>query len=364
MKPFIAFTSLTGRLLLGSAAALTLLACDPDNDPNPGAAPVVTNSVFVINEGNFGRSNADISLFSKASNSVINRSLFASATNATLGDVAQSMAVRDSLGYIVVNNSNKLEVVSLAKFRSKATIKDLMLPRYFVAASSDKGYVTETVSYTAANGRVSVIDLKANRVVKTIEVGSQPERLAVVGSRLYVTNSGGNTVTVINTNTDVVEGTITVGDGPNSVVADRDGAVWVLSGGQVAYNPDFSIDYSRTTKGSLARIVPGQLMATTREVPSNLSAPGRLTINGSLDQLYYTYLGGVYTLGINEATLPTTPLIKRGSFYGLGVDPQDGTIYGGLASFTAADKVIRFRNTGAAIDSFTVLAGPNGFVFY
>ncbi|RFP67035.1 hypothetical protein D0N36_00690 [Hymenobacter lapidiphilus] len=360
MKSFSTLASLPGRLLLGSAAALTLLACDPDNDPNPGPAPVVTNSVFVINEGNFGRSNADISLFSKASNSVINKSLFASVNKMPLGDVAQSMAVRDSLGYIVVNNSNKLEVVSLFKFKSKATVKDLKLPRYFVAASSDKGYVTETVSYTTTFGQVSVIDLKTNQVTRSIAVGKQPEQLVVVGSRLYVTNNGDNTVTVINTTTDVVEGTITVGDGPNSVVADRNGRVWVLNSGKIVYNPN----PTRLSKGSLSQIVPGQLTATTREMPSDQSSPGNLTINGSLDQLYYTYLGGVYTLGINEATLPTQPLIKRGGFYGLGVDPQDGTIYGGLASFSSADKVIRFKSTGAAIDSFTVLAGPNGFVFY
>ncbi|SES85500.1 DUF5074 domain-containing protein [Hymenobacter actinosclerus] len=361
MKPFSAFASLPGRLLLGSAAALTLLACDPDNDPTPDSQPIVTNSVYIVNEGNFTRSNAEISLFSKASSSVTNKSLFSSANGRSLGDIAQSMAVRDSLGYIVVNNSNKLEVVSLARFKSKATIENLKLPRYFVAASSEKGYVTETVSYSTASGQVSVIDLKTNKVTRSIAVGKQPEKLAVVGSRLYVTNNGDNTVTVINTTTDVVEGTITVGDGPNSVVADRNGRVWVLSSGKIVYTTTGS---TRVSKGSLSQIVPGQLTATTREMPSDQSSPGRLTINGSLDQLYYTYLGGVYTLNINEATLPTKPLIKRGSFYGLGVDPQDGTIYGGLASFTASDKVIRFKSTGAAIDSFTVLAGPNGFVFY
>ncbi|MBT2559000.1 hypothetical protein J7E24_14510 [Hymenobacter sp. ISL-91] len=360
MKPFTAFASLPGRLLLGSAAALTLLACDPDKDPTPGLQPVVTNSVFVVNEGNFTRSNAEISLFSKATSAVTNKALYASVNGGPLGDIAQSMAVRDSLGYIVVNNSNKLVVVSMAKFKSKATISNLKLPRYFVAASSDKGYVTETVSYSTSSGQVSVIDLKTNTVTKTIAVGKQPEQLAVVGSRLYVTNNGENTVTVINTTTDAVEGTITVGDGPNSVVADRNGRIWVLSSGKIVYNPN----PTRLSKGSLSQIVPGQLTATTREMPSDQSSPGNLTINGSLDQLYYTYLGGVYTLGINDATLPTTPLIKRGSFYGLGVDPQDGTIYGGLASFSSSDKVIRFRNTGAAIDSFTVLAGPNGFVFY
>ena len=361
MKPFTAFASLPGRLLLGSAAALTLLACDPDKDPIPGPPPIVTNSVFVINEGNFGRSNAEISLFDKASKSVTNKSLFASANKGkNLGDIAQSMVVRDSLGYIVANNSNRVMVVSLKTFVAKDTIRGLKLPRYFATTSSGKGYVTETVSYTVPNGQVSVVDLKTNKVTKSIAVGSQPEQLAVVGSRLYVTNNGGNTVTVINTTTDAVEGTITVGDGPNSVVADRSGRVWVLNSGKIVYNPN----PTRLSKGSISQIVPGQLTATTREMPSDKSSPGNLTISGGLDQLYYTYLGGVYTLGINDATLPTTPLIKRGSFYGLGVDPQDGTIYGGLASFTASDKVIRFKSTGAAIDSFTVLAGPNGFVFY
>ncbi|OWP64891.1 hypothetical protein CDA63_00595 [Hymenobacter amundsenii] len=361
MKPFSAFASLPARLLLGSAATLSLLACDPENDPNPGPAPIITNSVFVVNEGNFTRSNADISLFSKASSSVTNLALFASSNKgAPLGDVAQSMAVRDSLGYIVVNNSNKVEVVSLAKFKSKATISNLKMPRYFASASSDKGYVTETVTYSGANGQVSVIDLKTNKVTKTIEVGSQPEQLAVVGSRLYVTNNGGNTVTVINTSTDQVEGTIPVGDGPNSVVGDRNGRVWVLSSGKVVYNPNPTL----VTKGSLSMIIPGQLTATTRETASNQSSPGNLTINGSRDQLYYTYLGGVYTVSITEATLPTTPLIRQGTFRGLGVDPQDGTIYGSRAPFTAAGKVIRYRPTGAPIDSFAVGIGPNGFVFY
>ncbi|TGE09969.1 YncE family protein [Hymenobacter fodinae] len=363
MKPVSAFTGLPFRVLLSSAAALTLFSCDPNNDPTPEEKPVVTSSVFVVNEGNFRRANSDISLFSKANNRVTNAYLYTSVNGRPLGDVAQSIAVQDSLGYIVVNNSNKLEVVSLAKFRYKATITGLKLPRYFVAASSDKGYVTETVAY-GGDGQVSVINLKTNTVTKTIAVGAQPERLTISGNRLYVTNNGGNTVTVINTATDVVEGTITVGDAPNSAVTDRNGNVWVLSGGNVVYNADYTaIDYSKTTKGSLSLIVPGQLTAQTREVATNTSSPGRLTINGRRDQLYYTYRGGVYTLNIGDANLPTNPLIRR-SFYGLGVDPQDNTIYGGIGSFTTNDKVIRYQSNGAAIDSFTVGIGPNSFVFY
>jgi YVTN family beta-propeller protein len=365
MKSFSAFSSTPVRLVLGAAAAFSLLACDPDPDVEPAEPTVETKTVFVVNEGNFLQTNAEISSFSKATNTLVNRSLFNAANNRPLGDVAQNMSVRDSTGYIVVNNSNKLEVVNLRTFRSLGTITGLKLPRYFAAASSEKGYVTETISYAVAAGQVSVINLKTNTVTKTIAVGKQPERLLVVGNRLYVTNNGGSTVTVINTETDAVEGTITVGDAPNSIVLDRNNRVWVLSSGRVVYDANYNIDYTLTSKGSLSSFTPGSLTANTRIFTTNLSQPSRLSINGSRDQLYYTFQGGVYRLGINDNDLPTTPVFRRRNIYGLGIDPQDNTIYSGIApSFSTAGKVVRYRNTGAAIDSFTVNIGPNGFVFY
>jgi YVTN family beta-propeller protein len=364
MKSFSAFSSVPTRLVLGAAAAFSLLACDPESNVEPAEPTVETKTVFVVNEGNFLQSNAEISSFSKTTNKVSNLSLFSAANSRPLGDVAQNMSVRDSTGYIVVNNSNKLEVVNLRTFRSLATITGLKLPRYFAAASAEKGYVTETVSYSVAAGQVSVINLKTNTVIKTIAVGKQPERLLVVGNRVYVTNNGGSTVTVINTDSDAVEGTITVGDAPNSLVLDRNNRIWVMSSGRVVYSGN-NIDYNLTSKGSLSSITPGSLTASTRIFATNLGQPGRLNINGSRDQLYYTFQGGVYRLSINDNDLPTTPLFRRRTIYGLGIDPQDNTIYTGLApSFSTAGQVVRFRNTGTAIDSFTVNIGPNGFVFY
>lgn len=365
MKSFSALSSVPARLVLGAAAAFSLLACDPSSTPEPAEPTVVTKTVFVVNEGSFLQTNAEISSFSKATNSLVNRSLFVAANNRPLGDVAQNMAVQDSTGYIVVNNSNKLEVVNLRTFRSLGSITGLKQPRYFAAASAEKGYVTETISYSAAAGQVSVINLKTNTVVKTIAVGKQPERLLVVGNRLYVTNNGGSTVSVINTTTDEMEGTITVGDAPNSLVLDRNNRVWVLSGGRVVYDSNYAIDYSLTSKGSLSSFTPGSLTASTRIFATNLSQPDRLSINGSRDQLYYTFQNGVYRLGINDNDLPTVPVFRRRGIYGLGIDPQDNTIYSGLSpSFGTAGKVVRYRTTGAALDSFTVNIGPNGFVFY
>lgn len=360
MTRFFTSAPATSRLLWGSFLTLGLASCGSDDDPE--AVTIPANSVLVLNEGNFQKANAEVSVLSKTASSVLYSSAFSAANKRSLGDVAQSMSLRGSTAYIVVNNSNKLEVASMPNFKSVATIEGLKLPRYFAAVSDTKGYVTETVSYSATAGQVSVLDLRTNAVVKTIAVGKQPERLLAVGNRLYVTNSGGSTVTIINTDTDEALGNVLVGDAPNSLVQGSDGNIWVLSGGRVAYNADFSVDYTRTTKGSLSKIVPGQAGVTTLEMPTNTSSPGRLTTNGAKNELYYTYQGGVYMHTIGNAALPTQPLIRR-NLYALAVDPTDRTIYGGVASFTSTDKVIRYRPTGAPIDSFTVNIGPNGFVF-
>ena len=63
-----------------------------------------------------------------------------------------------------------------------------------------------------SDNTVSVIDTNTNTVIKTISVGSSPRALAASpdGSRVYVANQNANTVSVIDTNTNVVVDTIAV----------------------------------------------------------------------------------------------------------------------------------------------------------
>jgi YVTN family beta-propeller protein len=55
---------------------------------------------------------------------------------------------------------------------------------------------------------VSVIDANTNTVTATINVGSGPQGLGVLGTNLYVLNGNDNTVSVIDTNTNTVTATI------------------------------------------------------------------------------------------------------------------------------------------------------------
>ena len=356
-------TSFFTRTLLTGAGALALLSCDPDSD-GPGAPPAPAGdgtNVYVINEGQFNTPNGAISLFSKTSSTVANINLFTSVNGRPLGDVVQSMTVVGDRGYIVVNATGKLEVVTMANFKEVATITDLKQPRYLIAVNAEKAYLTEWIE-RGQPGRIAVIDLRTNTVTKTIPVGRQPEQLLLANGRVYVTNSDENTVSVINPGSDVVETTIQVQDGPRSLTQDSEGNIWVACSGITRYasTPPYAVLSS--TNGALIRFSPSN-PATKTILPFTSGGPSNLITNGTRNQLYYNYRGGVYQVSAGASALPTAPLIRR-SFYGLGIDPKDNTIYGSISPFTTAGKVIRHQATGAPIDSFMVNIGPNSFVFY
>ncbi|MBC5992884.1 DUF5074 domain-containing protein [Pontibacter cellulosilyticus] len=361
MKRLNTFRSFFSAIAL-SVAAFGFTSCDDNNNDAPSGA-YAEEGVFVVNEGNYGTPTGSVSYYSKTAKQVQNGIFSKENDSRPLGDVVQSMTIQNDRAYIVANNSNKIEVVNTYTFKSEGVIEGLLLPRYFVALNNTKGYVTEWVSFGQA-GRVSVIDLASRTVTKTISVGVMPEKLLLVNGKLYVTNGGGNSVSVINTNTDVVEQSITVSDSPNGLVLDKNNNVWVLSGGKVAYNSDWTVDYTKTTAGALNMINPStQAVQTTFTFPGNQSQPGNLAISSGKDKLYFNYAGKTYAHNIGASSLSNSVLINR-SFYGLGVDPETGLIYGGDANGFAGDGTVYIYNPdGTSAGSFTAGIAPNGFVF-
>ena len=71
------------------------------------------------------------------------------------------------------------------------------------------------------SGTVSVINTATNNVTATVTVGSNPNGVAVNpnGNYAYVTNYGSGSVSVINTATNNVTATVTVGTGILGIVA-------------------------------------------------------------------------------------------------------------------------------------------------
>jgi YVTN family beta-propeller protein len=90
-------------------------------------------------------------------------------------------------------------------------------------------YVTNTEGDT-----VWVIDTATNQITTTVSVGSSPAWIAITpnGTQAYVANEGSNTVSVIDTATNQVTATISVGEDPCAMAITPDGTeVYVTNNG-------------------------------------------------------------------------------------------------------------------------------------
>ena len=84
---------------------------------------------------------------------------------------------------------------------------------HHIAVAAPFAYITNTGSNS-----VSVIDTATNTVVATVAVGFAPLGVAVnpAGTRVYVANNGSNNVSVIDTATNTVAATVAVGFSPDA----------------------------------------------------------------------------------------------------------------------------------------------------
>jgi DNA-binding beta-propeller fold protein YncE len=329
----------------------------------PNSVGQYSQGVFVINEGMFGNTSGTISHFDRADNTITQR-IFWKKNQRDLGDVVQSLVFEGDKGYIVVNNSNKIEVVEAATFAEKAQITGLRLPRYCLPVSNTEAYVTEWGA-DGLTGSLARIDLVSNTLLERIPVEQGPERLLLQNGLLYITHIGGlgsnNKVTVFDVQQRQVVQVIAVADKPSGIVEDGQGKLWVACAGEINYLTYPNIDTANSTESKLIAIDPAT-NTIAQEINFGKGDPiGNLLINStSKEQLFYTRAGQVWryniATGLEEALL-------AGSYYGLGYDPATQYLYAATSSGINPAQVQRFRLDGTLVDAYTAGIFANGFVF-
>ncbi|MCV9385761.1 YncE family protein [Reichenbachiella ulvae] len=350
--------------------ALVLSSCSEDEGTGfvPGQ-----DGFFIVNEGAWGNANASLSYLDKATGSVSNN-LFETATGKPLGDQAQSMTIFNDQGFIVVQNSSKIEVISTLDYSLVATIdEELPSPRYFLGVDASKAYVSDWGA-DGSTGTIKVIDLSTYTVTKTISTGAGTNQMVLVGDRVYAANSGGwsydNTVVVLDTNTDEVVATIEVGDNPSSLVLDQNNNVWVTGSGRSVYNEDWSLNTEESTPGFLAKIDTDNNTSQLKiEAPALGVGPSRLLVDATGETLIFKYQGGVYTASINMNIASANVqdfhnLFNDENIYGLGVDLSTNQIITGIApDYTNPGSIKIYQIDGSFIEEHTVGIGPNGIAY-
>lgn len=163
--------------------------------------------------------------------SVIDRATGASSTIKVVGE-PKALALSPDGTRLYVGGSNAVSVINTATNTALHKVATNGGQIYGIAVAADGQRV-----YVANSGKntVSVIGTGAATptVIATIAVGSQPRGIAISGNRLYVANWGSGTVSVIDTSTNTaVRAPIAVGAKPSDLAVSADGTrVYVTNHG-------------------------------------------------------------------------------------------------------------------------------------
>ena len=354
-------TKLIFKASLALVIALFMAGCQKDE--NTTIQGKFSKGVFIVNEGNYTHGNASISYYNRDSLNITN-DIFYKVNNRPLGDVGQSMAEYNEKYYIVVNNSNKVEIVNKTDFTSVGVINGLAQPRYFLGISNQKAYVSQWGA-NGMDGSLAVVNLTTNTVTDTIRTGAGAEKMVKLENFVYVVNSGGygndSTITVVNSSTDQFVTKIKVGYNPVAIVTDKNNKLWVLCGGK--WKDDYS---ALENPGALVKVNPANNQVELKlYFASIVGSYNRksLSINDAKDLLYYTLDGKLYEQPIVNTTLNASAKISR-EFYNIAVDPSTGMFYSAdTRNGTTNGWVIRYNPAYAKVDSFQVSIFPDEMFF-
>ena len=335
------------KIYLGlGIAALFFASCTTEEDvyvaPSLGT---YDKGVLVVNEGNFGTPNGSISFLANDF-SIFQNDIYATENpGEILGDVVQSISFSGDKAFIVVNNSNVIQVVNRYSFKKVATITEgLNKPRY---STSSNGKLFVTNSGTKS---VSVYDLSTFAFITNISIDKTVEKIVAANHKIYVQNGAfgaGSIVTVIDAVANTVSTTIEVGVGVNSM-EEKNGILYVMCG-----NNDGSALYRINTETDTKSVVQ----------TSSLKKATNMDVDGV--NIFYTVNSGVYAMPIDATSFTQLPLFSVANngfstFYGFAV--IDGYIFAADANGFTQNGILKiYSASGTTLNTYNTQVGPNGF---
>lgn len=314
--------------------------------------------VFILNEGNFMYGNASLSYYDPETKSVVNE-VYARVNGEKLGDVGQSMAIRNGKGYLVINNSREILVIDANTFELLGSVTGLTSPRYIHFLSDRKAYVTDLYA-----SRITVIDPQTCRITGYVETPghASTEQMVQYGKYIF-TNcwSYDNKILVIDSERDEVVDEIEVGIQPTSLAIDSYGKIWTITDGGYEGSPYgweapglYRIDASSRTVEKVFKFKKGDF-------------PSEVCTDGDGEMLYYINKS-VWCMWVMDDRLPVKPLVAapagQSVFYGLAVNPVNSDVYVADAiDYSQPGVVYRYRQDGTAVDTIRVGVTPGAFCF-
>ncbi len=347
------------HFLLMLCTVLWLSNCDNDDDGPQGPDTGVAAGVFITNEGLFNQANGSLSFFEFESETLETR-IFQDANGRPLGDIFQSMTIIGDLAYLVLNNSQRVEIMDIDTRESLGAIEGFTSPRHLLSVNDSLAYVSDLFA-----GQLSIVNLERGIITGSIPMPEDwTEEMRLMGDEVFVVaptsfnQPPNDQLYIVDTETHSLADSLTVGFSPSALAVDSDGRLWVLCSG----------DSDSGTPGGLYQVdTENRKVLKTLPFPdTNVGFAPRMEASNDGSRLYYINID-LFEVGINAEMLPAEPFIEAGArqLYGLGVEPGTGNVWlGDAVDFQSQGAALRYDALGSLVDSVGVGISPNGFYFY
>lgn len=235
-------------LLLSACRQDVMIVPMEKSDPGGKTQKGDIVGMYLLNEGNMGSNKSTLD-YLDLSDTVVHyyRNIYSERNPSTvmsLGDVGNDCQIYGQRLWLVINCSNKVEVV---RADDAVRIGKVDIPNCrYVTFKDQYAYVSSYVGTVYASsdsplGSVYKVDTLSLQKVDSCSVGYQPEEMAIIGNSLYVANSGGyqgmtgqgyeSTVSVIDLASMQEVDKVEVAPNLHHLKADRYNQLWVTARG-------------------------------------------------------------------------------------------------------------------------------------
>jgi len=311
-----------------------------------------TSGVYIYNEGAFGSNSATIGNYDPESKEYTPIA-FRRQSNMSLGDVQQNAFIHNNKIYSVLNGTNDIKIMdtnldyeTLIKFPELDKPRDIVISGN-LAFISNWGPYNE--NFTLTSSEILVVELGTNQLVDRIECQEYPEHLFIKDNKLIVGHASFDgsisELSLVNINNLEIEQTIPVPTGPQEILEDDKGRIWVVC-----------------TSGSII-----QLNTSITGIENQIDLDNGIL--GDIDiyeeDIYFYSNSEILSLSTSDYSVTNTKIsVELQTPYAFGVDPVSGDFYlGDALDYSSEGIVQRYNNSGELLDSFTAGIIPTQFSF-
>ena len=312
---------------------------------NASAERPSVSQAFIICEGNYGSTNASLSILDSVETDTTFNNVFASVNGHKLGDYAHSMWIMDSLGYIAVTHSDKIEIIDTRTYESVGTIDGITSPRN-ITTWSDKVLITSN-----SDSALLALSYATHGLDFIVKLNHRPDEIAILNNKAYISNSpnmNDSVITVVNLSTQQTD-TVIVAKNPVSVAAD------------ISRNCVYVACSGNAEDGYIA-VVDGATNSVSKKIGEFTAGlkPVKVAVQDSLLAYISSSNGPIQIYNLNQQTTVTT---ISGNYHSIAFGDHELFATDGL-DFISNGELVWFSKDFKVRRTFKVGRSPAGIVFH